>query len=220
MQYSISTILAVASLYSGVCSAAPTPQPGNPLSFPAAVKTLDTNGQVVWTETKGGAKTAQIPFDLIDEARANKLKARGPGSSVGGWTNLGQIANNAAEYACQDSGAYALSSTIESVATDACKELVGMIPGAPVANKAWNVWQGARAAANGEGDQVKTIFRFFYKSAEAPKLDEAMCNKAYQILTESACQGKGDKGTSTRGGEIRIGKDDDYIQIGFDPNDV
>lgn len=72
----------------------------------------------------------------------------------------------------------------------------------------------------GEGEPVQTIYRFFYKSAGAPKLDEGMCKKAMGILTESACQGKGGNGDSTRGGEIRIGGDDDYIQIGFDPNDV
>ncbi|KAL8916510.1 MAG: hypothetical protein Q9172_006272 [Xanthocarpia lactea] len=150
-----------------------------------------------------------------------KLKQRdSPGSSVESWNNVGQIANYAAEFACQDSGAYALSSTIGASAKDACKELVGMIPGAPIANKAWNVWQGAKVAANGEGDQVQTIFRFFYKSASAPKLEEAMCNSAMSKLTESVCQGTGGNGDSTRGGEIRIGGDDDYIQIGFDPNAV
>ena len=34
------------------------------------------------------------------------------------------------------------------------------------------------------------------------------------------CQGKGDKGTATRGGEIKIGNGNDYIMIGIDPNDA
>lgn len=34
------------------------------------------------------------------------------------------------------------------------------------------------------------------------------------------CQGKGDKGTATRGGEIRIGKGDDFLMIGLDPNEA
>ncbi|KAI4269125.1 MAG: hypothetical protein L6R38_007585 [Xanthoria sp. 2 TBL-2021] len=218
MHFSTATIIAAGALCT-VVSAAPAPAPGAP--FPSAVKKLDADGKVTWTQTDSGARTAQISFDDIDSvASETKIKQRGsPGSSVESWTNLGQIANYAAEYACQDSGAFALSSVIESSAKNACKELVGMIPGAPIASKAWNVWQGARAAANGEGKQVQTLYRFFYKSASAPKLDEAMCNKAMSILTESACQGKGGNGDSTRGGEIRIGDDDDYIQIGFDPNE-
>ncbi|KAL8953180.1 MAG: hypothetical protein Q9222_000953 [Ikaeria aurantiellina] len=213
--------MAIAGFLNAVNAApAPSPEPNNP--FPAAVNKLDTDGRVTWTSTASGGRTAQIAFDDIDSIQNDtKLKTRGtPGSSVESWTNLGQIANYAAEYACQDSGAYALSSVIGASAQDACKELVGMIPGAPMASKAWNVWQGAKAAANDEGEQVQTIFRFFYKTAQAPKLDEAMCNRAMEILTQTACQGKKDKGDSTRGGEIRIGDDDDYIQVGFDPNEV
>ncbi|CAO1603169.1 MAG: hypothetical protein LQ349_008810 [Xanthoria aureola] len=218
MHFSPATIMAIGALCT-IANAVPAPKPG--ATFPTALNQLDADGKVTWTPTASGGRTAQIAFDEIESAlpTTTKLKQRGsPGSSVESWTNLGQIANYAAEYACQDSGAYGLSSVIESSAKDACKELVGMIPGAPIANQVWNVWQGAKAAANGEGKQVKTIYRFFYKSASAPKLDEAMCNKAMSILTETACQGKGDKGDSTRGGEIRIGDDDDYIQIGFDPN--
>ncbi|KAL8759402.1 MAG: hypothetical protein Q9184_003632 [Pyrenodesmia sp. 2 TL-2023] len=219
MYFSTTTIITIGALCTAI-GAAPAPTPAS--HFPDVVNKLDAAGKVTWTPTTSGGRTAQISFDDIESVEANtKLRRRGsPGSSVESWTNLGQIANYAAEYACQDSGAYALSSGIAASARDACKELVDMIPGAPVANKAWNVWQGAKAAANGEGDQVHTIFRFFYKSASAPKLNEAMCNKAMSILTETACQGKGGKGDSTRGGEIRIGSDDDYIQIGFDPNEV
>lgn len=145
-------------------------------------------GKVTWTLTASGGRTAQVAFHDISSVGA-KTKRGSPGSSVESWTTLGQIANYAAEYACQDSGAYALSSAIGASAKGACKELVGMIPGAPIANKAWNVWQGAKAAANGEGEQVQTIFRFFYLSTSAPKLDEAMCNRAISILTEGGKSG-------------------------------
>ncbi|KAL8961660.1 MAG: hypothetical protein Q9193_001816 [Seirophora villosa] len=210
-------MVAIGALCTAI-GAAPAPTPDN--HFPSVVKKLDSDGKVTWSSTASGGRTAQISFDDIASLESNtKIKQRGsPGSSVESWTNLGQIANYAAKYACQDSGVYGLSSVIESSASDACKELVDMIPGAPIANRVWNVWQGAKAAANDKGKQVHTIFRFYYKSASAPKLDEAMCNKAMSILTESVCQGKGDKGDSTRGGEIRIGGGNDYIQIGFDPN--
>ena len=224
MHFTTATIMAISALCT-LANAAPAPKPDTP--FPTALNQLDADGNITWTPTASGGRTAQIPFDEIDSAvlpATPKLKQRGsgsPGSGVERWTNLGQIANYAAEYACQDTGAYALSSVIESSAPDACKALVRMTPGAPIASKAWNVWQGTQAAAaNGEGEPVQTIYRFFYKSAGAPKLDEGMCKKAMGILTESACQGKGGNRDSTRGGEIRIGGHDDYIQIGFDPNDV
>ncbi|KAL8644005.1 MAG: hypothetical protein Q9226_007985 [Calogaya cf. arnoldii] len=207
--------------FSALCTlanSAPAPAPGAP--FPNAVKKLDADGKVTWSKTASGAQTAQIAFEDISSAIPKLEPRRKPTSSVGHWTNLGQIANYAAEYACQDSGVYALSSTIGASAETACKELVNMVPGAPIASQVWNVWKGAQAAANGEGKQVQTLFRFFYKSASAPKLNEVVCKQAMETLTKTACQGKGGNGDSTRGGEIRIGDDDNYIQIGFDPNDV
>ena len=222
------------SAFCTVVSAVPAPQapqaPQAGTPFRTAFHQLDSEGKVTWTPAASGGRTAQISFDDIAAVGGNtKIKQRDekpdeeeadpPQSGVGGWTNLGKIANHAASYACQDSGGWALSSTVNSAAKIACKELE-KFPHAMVVNKAWNLWEGAKLAANSEGDQAKAVFRFFYNSKEAPKLTETMCKKAMDILTESACQGKGDKGESSRGGEIKIGKDDDWLQIGFDANDV
>ncbi|KAL8699491.1 MAG: hypothetical protein Q9201_005980 [Fulgogasparrea decipioides] len=215
-------MVAIAILNQGVSMAAPAPAPqSSSPSFRQLVQHLDANGQVTWTEADSGARTAHIPFDLLEEAKANKLNPRDDfDSGVSGWANMGQIANYAARYACQHSGEYALDSTVSASVTDACKGLVAMTPGTPVASKAWNIWQGAKAAANSEGQQVRSLFRFFYKSASAPKLDEVICKRAFDALTQFVCQGKGDKGTSSQGGEVRIGNDDNYIQIGFDPEHI
>ncbi|KAL8750271.1 MAG: hypothetical protein Q9184_006479 [Pyrenodesmia sp. 2 TL-2023] len=221
MHFSTTTIITIGALCSSI-GAAPAPNPGHP--FPAAVKKLDADGKVTWTSTASGGRTAQISFDDIASVDTNtKIEQRGTNSGVGRWTNLGRIANKAAtyyaaEYACQDSGSYALSSKVASTAEDACKALVNMAPGAPVASTAWNIYQGAKDAA--KGHQAKAAFRFFYKTSSAPQLDEIMCKKAMSILTETACQGKEDKNDETRGGEIRIGDDENYTQIGFDPEDV
>lgn len=220
MHYSTTTIITIGALCTTI-GAAPAPSPGHP--FPAAVQKLDADGKVTWTSTASGGRTAQIPFDDIASVETDiKIKQRGILSGVGSWTNLGRIANDAAknfaaEYACQDSGSYATSSVVSSTAETACRELVKMVPGQHAASTAWNVWQGAKEVGSSEANAA---FRFFYKTKEAPKLDEVMCKKALSILTESACQGKGNNNDKSLGGEIRIGEGDDYVQIGFDPTDV
>ena len=186
---------------------------------------IGSNGQVGWTPTDStGGRSAVIPGDLISSAEqylavSRKLSNRDTSAHVGGFTNLGQIANIAASYACETSGAYGVSASLGTLATDACSTFLQSVPGAPVAEKAWIVWQSPTQPGLG-GGQINTIFRYFYHSAAAPKLTDTLCKKAYEDLTTIACQGKGDKGTGTRGGEVKIGSGEDYLMIGFDPNEA
>ena len=216
MFFSKTNILAVGALCN-IFSAAPAPMAEPEPAAP--IYQLDSNGQVEWTTTTSGARVAEIPFADVDTVGpSNKIKARGgTDSSVGSWTNLGQITNYAAQYACQDSGEWSLSTVVQSQAASACSELLEMVPGAPVADKAWHAWKDAPPKANDEGQNVKAIFRFFYKTSSSPKLTETLCTKAINTLTSTACQGKNDKSDSSRGGEIRIGSGDDYTQVGYDP---
>lgn len=220
--------MAIASIYAQLGAGVPTKtQTDGAHRISPYVKQLDSQGQVTWTDTASGGRTATIPFELISEARnepsqpgKGTLRIRkGPEADVGGFTNLGRIANIAASYACIDSGEYALSDSVASLATEACTQLLEQVPGAPVAEKAWNIYQGAPQPGT-DGSNVNTIFRFFYNTASAPKLTESICKKSMEVLTSTACQGKGDKGGSTRGGEIKVGTGDDYTMIGFDPNEV
>ena len=224
MHTSIFTLFAAASLYGSVCSAAPTDSTSNG-QISTVVGHLDSNGQVEWTPTdENGGRTATISGDLVSSAQQNtgysrKLAVRGPGADVGGFTNIGQIVGNAASYACENGGAYGVSGTIHDLATEACSTFLKSVPGAPVAEKAWNIWQSP-TKAGASGNQVTTMFRWFYKSASAPSLTESICKTAYDQLTGDFCQGKGDHGDDTKGGEIKIGTGDDYLMIGLDPNDA
>ena len=219
MHTSIVTILAAGSFYSLSCSAAPQPQTTGAISF--VVGQLDSNGQIDWWPAENGGRTATIPADLVSSAQPGSTKRvvvrHGPSADVDGFTNIGQIAGNAASYACEKNGAYGVSSTIESLATDACSTFLKSVPGAPVAEKAWNVWQSP-SKPGASGNQIVTTFRWFYNSASAPSLTDTVCSTVYQQLTSVFCQGKGDQGTDTRGGEIKIGTGDDYLMIGLDPN--
>lgn len=229
MHFSASTIVAAASLFATI-SAAPAPAStsaptGSPSGFRQGFSTLDANGELEWTYVEGGRRTT-IPIDKITGAqnsvqnRSVALEARGgPKADVGGWTNAGQVAQYAASYACEKSGEYGVSTTIDALASDACNSLLASVPGAPIAEKAWNVYQAA-AKPDASGGQFSTIYRFFYNSASAPKLTESICSTVFDDLTNTFCQGKGDRGTQTRGGEMKIGTGDDYLMIGFDPNSV
>ncbi|CAF9942228.1 MAG: hypothetical protein ALECFALPRED_009620 [Alectoria fallacina] len=225
MHSSILTILAAGGLYLSSCSAAPTTSP--PPSIGATVNQLDSNGMLHWTPAANGGRTTIIPGGLVAHAHqqlaagsSRKLKARdGPSADVGGWTNLGQISDYAASYACEQSGAYGVSTTIESYATDACTSLLAQVPGVPIAETAWSVYQSA-ASPGADGNSVATIFRFFTNTASAPTLTQSICTTAFTDLTSTFCQGKGDHGADTQGGEIKIGTGSDYLMIGFDPNDA
>lgn len=220
MYTSIITILAAGSLYTLPCSAAPPPQSTGAIS--SVVGQLDTIGKITWSPTENGGRKATIPFDLVSSVpptHKKPLSIRGPGAAVGDFTNIGQIAGNAASYACEQSGAYGVSSSIKSFASDACSTFLKSVPGAPVAEKAWNVWQ-APSQAGESGNQIITTFRWFYNSASAPSLTDTVCETVYDQLTSVFCQGKGDKGTATRGGEVKVGDGDDYLMVGFDPNDA
>ena len=224
MHSSILNILALGSFCLTLSSAVPTstPSPG----IAATVSHLDSKGMLHWTPA-GNGRTTTISGGLVSYAQdqlasnsTTKLRVRGgPKADVGSFTNLGQIAGYAASYACEKSGAYGISSTIEGYATDACDSLVSQVPGVPIAETAWRVWQSA-ASPGANGNSVSTIFRYFTNTASAPTLTQSICALAFEDLTSAFCQGKGDKGADTRGGEIKIGSGDDYLMIGFDPNDA
>lgn len=223
MHSSILTILAAGSLYLTSSSAAPTTSP--PPGIGATVNQLDSNGMLHWTPAANGGRTTTIAAGLISHAHqqlaagsSRKLKARdGPSADVGGWTTLGQIQDYAASYACEQGGDYGVSTTIATHITDACTALLATLPGAPIAETAWQVYQSA-AGAGGSGGSVGTVFRYFTNTASAPALTQTICTTAFTDLTSTACQGKGDHGADTRGGEIKIGTGNDYLMVGFDPN--
>lgn len=229
MHASLFTTLAASCLFMTSTLAAPangnttTPTPG----ISATVNHLDSKSMIDW-KPAGHGHVATVPGHIVATAQTelttNRTTSRlltrgGPSAAVGRFTNLGQIASYAASYACEKSGAYGVSQTIESYATEACTALVSQVPGVPTAEKAWNIYQSA-TAPGADGNSVTTIFRFFYNTANAPTLTQSICGTAFEDLTSVFCQGKGDKGTATRGGEIKIGSGDDYIMIGIDPNDA
>ena len=223
MHFSVPTILAAGSLYLTSSSAAPATSPAPGIGD--TVNHLDSNGMLHWTPAANGGRTTTIPGGLVSYSHqqlaaggSRKLKARdGPSADVGGFTNIGQIADYAASYACEQSGAYGVSTTIESYATDACTSLLAQVPGVPIAETAWRVYQSA-ASPGADGSSVSTIFRFFTNTASAPTLTQSICTTAFTDLTSTFCQGKGDHGADTRGGEVKIGTGSDYLMIGFDPN--
>ena len=224
MHFSFLTILAAGSFY--LTSSAAAPANSSDPRVHETVTHLDSNNMIHWTPTSDGGRTAVIPAGVVSYAHeqlaasgSHKLKARGPSAAVGGWTNLGQIANYAAQYACEQSGAYGVSTTIAASATDACSNLLGQVPLVPIAENAWRIYQSA-AAAGASGNQVSTIFRFFTNTAAAPTLTQSICTTAITDLTSTVCQGKGDKNSDTRGGEIKIGTGDDYLMFGIDPGAV
>ena len=195
-------------------------------SIGATITHLDSKGLIVWTPEAHGGRTAIILSDVIVQAHkelktdgTRKLRVRGPVADVGNFVNIGQIAEYAASYACEQSGAWGVSQTIESFATEACTALVAQVPGVPLAEKAWSVYQSPIAPGD-DGNSISTIYRFFTNTASAPTLTQSICGTVFEDLTSTYCQGKGDKGTATRGGEIRIGAGDNYLMIGFDPNDA
>ena len=222
MHSSILTVLAASSLFFTSSSAVPTTSTGPGIHD--TVTHLDSNNMIQWTPTEGGGRTAVVPAGVISHAHqqltdsgSQKLKVRGgPTAWVGAWTNLGQIQNLAAQYACEKGGTYGVSATLASYSTDACKSLLDQVPGVPIAEKAWNVYQSA-AAPGTSGDSVSAIFRFFTNTAAAPPLTQSICTQAITDLTSTICQGKGDKGADTQGGEIKIGTGDDYLMFGIDP---
>ena len=221
------TTFVFANLYAGICLAAPTElQTPSQGKISTIVGQLDSHNKLDWTPVGDGGRVATIPAQLVSSVQqntglTNKTLAIRDGTSadVGRFTNIGRISNIAASYACEKGGAYGVSSTIETSAKQACKQFLQTLPAAPVAENAWRIYQGA-AQPGADGNEVSTIFRWFYNSAAAPALTDTMCNTAYQYLTTTFCQGKGGKGAATRGGEIKIGDGDDYTMIGFDPNDA
>ena len=225
MHSSILSIVAIGGFCLTVSSAVPTTSP--PPGIAAVVNHLESKGVLHWTPAGKGGRTTTVPGEYVSYAQnqlatnsTKPLQVRGgPKADVGGFTNIGQIAGNAASYACEKSGAYGISSTIEGYATDACDSLVSQVPGVPIAETAWRVWQSA-ASPGANGKSVSTIFRYFTNTAAAPTLTQSICALAFQDLTSVFCQGKGNNGADTRGGEIKIGSGDDYLMIGFDPNDI
>lgn len=229
MHFSTATIIA-AAFFSSV-SAAPAPDAGTSSTtqshrINAVVKHLDDHNRFSWTAAPQGAgRVASIPITDVEDAhkalnsRSRDLEGRdAKGAAVGAWTNAGQLANYAASYACEQSGQWGPSTTIETQATDACKNLLLQVPGAVQADTAWHIYQAA-ANPSGDGGGFKTIYRWYYNTAKAPKLTSQICSAVYQKLTSDFCQGKGDNGSKTQGGEMKIGDGDDYLMVGMDPNE-
>lgn len=230
MYFSVGTIIAAAAFFSAT-SAAPAPgvDPSTGAQKPpfrSVVNHLDSNNKIHWLPAPNGGRYATIPTSDVDSAhkvlqgRSLDLQVRGgTDAAVGGWTNAGQIMNLAASYACEETGEWGVSSTIQTGATEACSKLLALAPGAVQAESAWNLFQSA-SNADDSGGQFNTIYRFFYNTSKAPKLTEQICSSVIQKLTSDFCQGKKDKGADTRGGEMKIGDGDDYLMIGIDPNEA
>ncbi|KAL8810213.1 MAG: hypothetical protein Q9200_002756 [Gallowayella weberi] len=227
VHFSAGVIMVAAATFYSVSAAPVLPYDnstsGGGLSISAVVNHLDSKGQIDWVMTSNGGRIATIPAQYVDAAnqalncRSLDLQTRGPKADVGGWTNAGQIAQQAASYACEKSGEWGVSSTIEAGATDACSNLLKAAPGAVQAEAAWNVYQ-AVSQPDDAGGSFTTIYRWFYNTVKAPSLTEQICTSVYQKLRSDFCQGKGNNGTNTRGGEMEIGSGDDYLMVGVDPN--
>ena len=226
MYSSILKILALGSFCLTSASAAPT-SPAPP-SIADTVNHLDSKNMLHWIAS-GPGRTTTVPGGLVKYAQAQVASDgatdqtlsvhRAPTAHVGGWTNIGQIADYAAKYACELDGDYGVSATIESSIADACTVLLLQVPAVPIPETAWRIYQSP-ASPGTDGEQVSTLFRFFTNTAAAPVLTESICYTAFTELTNTFCQGKGDKYEGTRGGEIQIGTGEDYLMIGIDPNEA
>ncbi|KAK3166765.1 hypothetical protein OEA41_009890 [Lepraria neglecta] len=228
MHFSKSTVIAAAAFFASV-SAAPTPDTApvkrGTARISPVVNHLDSAGKIEWQSTEDGGRYATIGSDDIDAARKATtkrslvdLEARGgTDAAVGAFTNIGNIAQQAASYACESSGEWGVSATIESQATAACANFLQNLPGVPQAETVWSVYQGIKAPDSSGGNFI-TNFRWFYNTAAAPPLTTQICAQAYQALTSDFCQGKGSNDANTQGGEVKIGKGDDFLMIGLDPN--
>ena len=217
MHASLFTILAAASVLVPLGTAAPSDFKVKS-RISTVVKFLDSQGKVNWTNVDGdGGRRAKIPADLIGSAqRRPAMLATRQDSSVGDFTSFGKIGKTVASYACQDSGDYTISNTIEKLAVSACKNFLEDIPGVPYAQNFWNIWQSPpRRAA--DGGQLTTLFRWYYNSDKAPPLTLKACKAVYKKLTSDFCQGDGEYAGDSQGGEIKLGSDEDYTQIGYDP---
>ena len=228
MHFSTSTIIAAAAYFSAALAAPVTDgdvstSHGTP-KISSVVNHLDSNNQIDWITAPSGGRYATVPaskiaapHDALNSHSLNIEARGGHGAAVGGFTNAGQVLRYAASYACEKSGEYGVSSTIEAGATDACDNLLALVPGAPQANAAWNIYQAA-SEPDDAGGAFSTVYRMFYNTASAPTMTKQICTSVYQKLTSDFCQGKGHNGANTRGGEMKIGSGDDYLMIGMDPN--
>ena len=228
MHFPKSSIIFAAAFFASV-SAAPRPYAA-PLNNGTArislvINHLDSTGKIEWQTTEDGGRYATISSDDIEAARkattkrsAVDLEARGgTDAAVGAFKNIGNIAEQAASYACESTGEWGVSATIESQATAACASFLGNLPPIPQAETVWNVYQGIRRADSSGGNFI-TNFRWFPNTAAAPTLTTQICTLAYQMLTSNLCQGKGNDNANTQGGEIKIGSGRDYLMIGLDPD--
>ena len=228
MHFPKSSVISAAAFFASV-SAAPGPYVA-PLTNGTArislvVNHLDSAGKIEWQPTEDGGRYATISYNDIEDARkattkrpAVDLEARGvTNAAVGAFTNIGNIAEQAASYACESTGEWGVSATIETQATAACASFLSNLPTVPQAETVWNIYQGIRSPDPSGGNFI-TNFRWFYNTAAAPSLTTQICTLAYQKLTSDFCQGKGINNANTQGGEIKVGKGQDYLMIGLDPN--
>lgn len=225
MHSSILSLVATSSLYF-TCSSAnlinhPTPGIGE------TVNHLDSNGLLDWKPTAEGGRMTTIPAETVAQGldelapgSSQKLDAREePKTDVGHFTNIGQIADYAAAYACEKDGVWADSARIEDLISTACRSLVFQVPEVPFEMSAWNVYQ-APQQPGADGLSITVYFRWYTNTVSAPTLTRDMCREVFEELTSSYCQGEGGHSTDSQGGEIRIGGGDGYLMIGFDPNSL
>ena len=225
MHFPILTIVAACSLHITLTWAEPSASPSTGIAD--TVNYLDSNDMLHWTPA-GNGRTTTIPGGLVSFAhdqlktnRPQKLGARRtPKAAVWKWTVLGVIDGFSASWACIMTGAWGVSKTIAGDASDACNNLVYQASSSvPMAETAWRVWQSA-PRPGADGQPVSTTFRYFTHTATAPTLTMSICTQAFDDLTSGLCPGWHAKGGATQGGEIKIGSGENYLMVGFDPNDL
>ena len=193
------------------------------VGYTPIIRHLDNNGELVWTEKSGG-KLTHFNNDAANKAITDiTADAWRPKNSDGAttlekrwsdWTNIGQIAEKSAKYACIHSGAWISDGTVQGLYGKACKEFVSDTPAGVTVDGIWTVYQ--LIADGADGKSKKLNFRYFNNNSDSVKLTEAMCETAYKQLTSNLCQGKDEHGKDSQGGTIQI--EDDDFQIGFDPD--
>lgn len=194
------------------------------VGYTPIIRHLDSHGQLVWTETNGG-KITQFGDDMANKAIAD-ITSEGwsPSNTNGnsttlkkrwsGWTNIGQIAQKSAKYACINSGAWIADGAVSGAYDKACNEFVSKTPAGVTVDGIWTVYKVVTAGTDGTNKNLN--FRYFNNNADT-KLTKAMCDTVYDQLSSNLCQGKDSHGTHSQGGTIQI--ENDKFQIGFDPDD-
>ncbi|KAI9654785.1 MAG: hypothetical protein M1821_005779 [Bathelium mastoideum] len=191
------------------------------------VNHLDAQSKLHWINSKSGkGRMTTIPISLQNQTVAQLQVPSHPSLDKrkwGDWKSAGEMAGQAAQYTCYDSGDTGLMAQARGYVGQVCDDFTQLSAQGRLVNGAWQVWQSAQTT-DANGNPSIDVFGILPWGSDPPQYQPSMCTSALEALTSWVCAKGGSDNGDSQGGGVAIGTSKNTkagsMEFRFDPNNL